>query len=115
MLARVQLRERIEVIQQTGTLDQQSLVAGNDVTVIGGGLAGMAASIHLAKAGLRVLCVGACGIENDAIGESLDWSAPGLLADLGLTMTADRGKNCDLQAPRHPETGGWVRPKLYPG
>ncbi len=87
MLARVQLRERIEVIQQTGTLDQQSLVAGNDVTVIGGGLAGMAASIHLARAGLRVLCVGTCGIENDTIGESLDWSAPGLLADLGLTMT----------------------------
>ena len=28
-----------------------------DVTVIGGGLAGMAASIHLSKAGLRVLCV----------------------------------------------------------
>jgi cation diffusion facilitator CzcD-associated flavoprotein CzcO len=28
-----------------------------DVTVIGGGLAGMAASIHLSKAGLRVLCI----------------------------------------------------------
>jgi menaquinone-9 beta-reductase len=56
------------------------------VTVIGGGLAGMAASIHLAKAGLRVLCIDAGGIENDAVGESLDWSAPGLFADLGLTM-----------------------------
>ena len=78
--------ERIEVIQQTGTHDQQSPVAGSDVTVIGGGLAGMAACIHLAKAGLRVLCIDAGGIENDAVGESLDWSAPGLLADLGLTM-----------------------------
>jgi len=28
-----------------------------DVTVIGGGLAGMAASIHLSKAGMRVLCI----------------------------------------------------------
>jgi hypothetical protein len=71
-----QLGERIEVIQQTGTLDQQSPVAGNDVTVIGGGLAGMAACVHLAKAGLRVLCVDAGGIENDAVGESLDWCAP---------------------------------------
>ena len=78
--------ERIEVIQQTGTLDQQSPVAGNEVTVIGCGLAGMAACIHLAKAGLRVLCIDAGGIQNDAVGESLDWSAPGLLADLGLTM-----------------------------
>lgn len=78
--------ERIEVIQQTGTLDRQSPVAANDVTVIGGGLAGMAACIHLAKAGLRVLCIDAGGIQNDAVGESLDWSAPGLLADLGLTM-----------------------------
>jgi flavin-dependent dehydrogenase len=86
MLARIQFHERIEVIQQTGALDQQSLVGGKDVTVIGGGLAGMAASIHLARAGLRVLCVDAGGIENEAIGESLDWSAPGLLAGLGLTM-----------------------------
>jgi thioredoxin reductase len=28
-----------------------------EVTVISGGLAGMAASIHLSKAGLRVLCI----------------------------------------------------------
>src|ERR1700733_582711 len=78
--------ERIQVIQQTGTHEQQTTVAGSDVTVIGGGLAGMAACIHLAKAGLRVLCIDAGGIENDAVGESLDWSAPGLLADFGLTM-----------------------------
>jgi flavin-dependent dehydrogenase len=78
--------ERIEVIQETGTNEQQTTVAGSDVTVIGGGLAGMAACIHLAKAGLRVLCIDAGGIENDAVGESLDWSAPGLLADFGLTM-----------------------------
>jgi menaquinone-9 beta-reductase len=78
--------ERIEVIQQTGTHEQPTPVEGSDVTVIGGGLAGMAACIHLAKAGLQVLCVDAGGIENGAVGESLDWSAPGLLADLGLTM-----------------------------
>ena len=45
----------MEVIQQIDTHEQQTPEAGSDVTVIGGGLAGMAACIHLAKAGLRVL------------------------------------------------------------
>jgi len=57
-----------------------------DVTVIGGGLAGMAASIHLADAGLRVLCIEADAVDNDPVGESLDWSAPDLLKALGLPM-----------------------------
>ncbi len=57
-----------------------------DVTVIGGGLAGMAASIHLVRAGLRVLCVEAAPSDTDAVGESLDWSAPDLLKGLGLPM-----------------------------
>jgi flavin-dependent dehydrogenase len=47
-----------------------------DVTVIGAGLAGMAASIHLADAGLRILCVEADSLDRDPVGESLDWSAP---------------------------------------
>jgi menaquinone-9 beta-reductase len=57
-----------------------------DVTIIGGGLAGMAASIHLADAGLRVLCIEADPVDGDPIGESLDWSAPDLLKALGLPM-----------------------------
>jgi len=57
-----------------------------DVTVVGGGLAGMAAAFHLAKGGLRVLCIEAESENRDAVGESLDWSAPELLADLGLPM-----------------------------
>jgi flavin-dependent dehydrogenase len=57
-----------------------------DVTVVGGGLAGMAAAFHLAKAGLRVLCIEADTEKRDAVGESLDWSAPDLLAALGLPM-----------------------------
>ncbi|MGB8535363.1 MAG: FAD-dependent oxidoreductase [Acidobacteriaceae bacterium] len=56
-----------------------------DVTVIGGGIAGMAASIHLAEAGLRVLCIEADPVDGDPVGESLDWSAPELLRRLGLT------------------------------
>src|SRR5271170_1259760 len=57
-----------------------------DVTVIGSGLAGMAASIHLADAGLKVLCIEAEPIDRDPVGESLDWSAPDLLKALGLPM-----------------------------
>jgi menaquinone-9 beta-reductase len=58
----------------------------HDVTVIGGGLAGMAASIHLVRAGLRVLCLEMASTDTDPVGESLDWSAPDLLKELGLPM-----------------------------
>jgi flavin-dependent dehydrogenase len=57
-----------------------------DVTVVGSGLAGMAASIHLAREGLQVLCIGPDSNNSYPIGESLDWSAPDLLKDLGLPM-----------------------------
>ncbi len=64
----------------------QDNLSRKDVTVIGGGLAGMAASIHLARAGLQVLCVDASSEDNALVGESLDWSAPDLLRILGLPM-----------------------------
>jgi menaquinone-9 beta-reductase len=67
-------------------LSMQTPADAIDVTVIGGGLAGMAASIHLSKAGLRVLCVEPDVADTSSVGESLDWSAPGLLKALGLTM-----------------------------
>lgn len=57
-----------------------------DVTVMGGGIAGMAASIHLARAGFKVLCVGPDLSGSQPVGESLDWSAPALLEVLGLPM-----------------------------
>lgn len=57
-----------------------------DATVIGGGLAGLAVSIHLVRAGLRVLCLETASVDTDAVGESLDWSAPDLLENLGLPM-----------------------------
>jgi menaquinone-9 beta-reductase len=57
-----------------------------DVTVIGGGLAGKAASLHLAKAGLKVVCIEPGGTVRQAVGESLDWSSPDLLKALGLPM-----------------------------
>jgi menaquinone-9 beta-reductase len=57
-----------------------------DVTVMGGGLAGKAASLHLAKAGLKVVCIEPMETNSQAVGESLDWSAPDLLNALGLPM-----------------------------
>jgi flavin-dependent dehydrogenase len=57
-----------------------------DATVIGGGLAGMAAAIHLARGGLRVLCITAGPPATESVWESLDWSAPDLLGVLGLSM-----------------------------
>jgi flavin-dependent dehydrogenase len=57
-----------------------------DVTIIGGGLAGKAASLHLARAGLNVVCIEAAETIRAAVGESLDWSAPDLLKSLGLSM-----------------------------
>jgi menaquinone-9 beta-reductase len=57
-----------------------------DVTVIGGGLAGKAAAIHLAKADLKVVCIEPADGNRQAVGESLDWSSPDLLKALGLPM-----------------------------
>lgn len=55
-----------------------------DVTVIGGGLAGKAAALHLAKAGLKVVCIEPLRPVRPPVGESLDWSAPDLFKRLGL-------------------------------
>jgi flavin-dependent dehydrogenase len=57
-----------------------------DVAVIGGGLAGKAASLHLARAGLKVVCIEPQQAVRPPIGESLDWSAPALLSTLGLSQ-----------------------------
>lgn len=46
----------------------------------------MATSIHLAKAGLQVVCIEADVADRDPVGESLDWSAPDLLSQLELPM-----------------------------
>jgi menaquinone-9 beta-reductase len=65
--------------------DSQS-VTNCDVTVIGGGLAGKAASMHLAKAGMKVICIEPAEPVRPPVGESLDWSTGELLKALGLPM-----------------------------
>jgi flavin-dependent dehydrogenase len=57
-----------------------------DAVVIGGGLAGQAAAIHLVRSGLRVICLEPRESFHNIVGESLDWSAPQLFGQLGLTM-----------------------------
>jgi flavin-dependent dehydrogenase len=55
-----------------------------DVAVVGGGMAGLAASIHLRRGGLDVVVIEPDPFPHDRVGESLDWSTPGLLETLGL-------------------------------
>lgn len=60
------------------------MARSRDVTVIGGGMAGMAAAIHLATAGLQVTCLEPESEVRQAVGESLDWATPDLLGALGF-------------------------------
>ena len=57
-----------------------------DVVVIGAGMAGKAAALQLAKAGLKVICISPAEGTRPPVGESLDWSAPELLKNLGFSM-----------------------------
>jgi flavin-dependent dehydrogenase len=70
----------------TESASSQKPAADCDVTVIGGGLAGKAASLQLARAGLKVVCIEIAEAARQPVGESLDWSAPDLLNALGLPM-----------------------------
>ncbi len=58
----------------------------SDAVVVGGGLAGRAACIHLARAGMKVICIEPRTEIGQPVGESLDWSSPDLLKALGLPM-----------------------------
>jgi len=95
-----------------------------DAVVVGGGLAGLAASIHLRREGLRVVCVEPEPFPHDRVGESLDWSSPALLAEIGLPGEALLGAgvatakhNIRVVAPGRPVSKGepprwWGAPPL---
>jgi flavin-dependent dehydrogenase len=55
-----------------------------DVVVLGAGVGGLAACIFLRRAGLRVVCIEVEPFPHARVGESLDWSSPGLLEAIGL-------------------------------
>lgn len=59
-----------------------------EVAVVGGGLAGLATATNLARRGRRVVCVEHRSWPRPAVGESLEFSAPGLLAALGIDLGA---------------------------
>lgn len=60
-----------------------------DVAVIGGGLAGLATAIQVARLGRRAVCIEARPWPRSTVGESLEFSAPQLLADLGIEVASD--------------------------
>lgn len=68
------------------SLPKKPLVIETDAVVIGAGLSGIAAAIHLARSGFRVTCIEQRKDIDNIVGESLDWSAPELFANLGLPM-----------------------------
>ena len=68
------------------SLPKKPLVIETDAVVIGAGLSGIAAAIHLARSGFRVTCIEQRKEIDNIVGESLDWSAPELFANLGLPM-----------------------------
>lgn len=55
-----------------------------DVAIIGGGIAALSAAIFLRHAGLTVVCVESEPYPHSRVGESLDWSSPWLLEQLGV-------------------------------
>ena len=60
----------------------------HDVAIIGAGIAGLAASVLLRKAGMCVVCVDPSRYPQRKVGESLDWSSPGLLRRVGIDANA---------------------------
>jgi flavin-dependent dehydrogenase len=84
----------------------------------------MAASVHLASAGFRVLCIESDAGANPPVGESLDWSAPALLEGLGLPMDRLIADNIAIYkrhvmvkltdgSSRHYEVGEWLEKPPY--
>lgn len=74
------------MLSHAESMPDSQVVTNSDVIVIGGGLAGKAASMHLAKAGLKVICIEPSESTRPPVGESLDWSTGELLKALGLPM-----------------------------
>jgi menaquinone-9 beta-reductase len=66
-------------------MSAQAPITHCDVAIIGGGLAGKAAALQLARSGLKVICFEPIQPVRSPVGESLDWSAPDLFNRLGIS------------------------------
>lgn len=80
-----------------------------DAVIIGAGPGGLAAAIHLRRGGLRVLCIEPEKFPHARVGESLDWSGPGVLKDVGISkesLIADHvatyKKHIEIVSPDRP-------------
>src|SRR5579863_706081 len=80
-----------------------------DVVVAGAGPGGLAAATHLGRGGLRVVCMEPDKFPHDRVGESLDWSAPRMLDQLGISresLVADHvatyKKHIEIVTPDRP-------------
>ena len=60
----------------------------SDVIVMGGGLAGVSAALLLSRRGYHVICIGPTPQPDYSLGESLDFAAPALFAELGFDCNA---------------------------
>ena len=84
-------RRRFAVLERHGTSGYAapvSLAPRYDVAIIGAGIAGLAASVLLRNAGLSVVCLDVQAYPHRKVGESLDWSSPGLLRRVGIDADA---------------------------
>ena len=60
----------------------------SDVIIMGGGLAGVSAALLLRRRSYRVICIGPTPEPDYSLGESLDFAAPALFAELGFDGNA---------------------------
>lgn len=74
-----------------------------DLTVMGGGLSGLATATNLSKMGFRVICIEAATDFANIVGESLDWSAPELFKQrrlMNFSRFQKLAEDSDIPAPR---------------
>jgi len=95
--------------EEGGPARKDSAATTFDAVVIGAGPAGLAAAFHLRRGGMRVVCIEPERFPHQRVGESLDWSGPGVLAELGIlrdSLIADQvatyKRHIEIVSPERP-------------
>jgi 2-polyprenyl-6-methoxyphenol hydroxylase-like FAD-dependent oxidoreductase len=77
---------------------QSDLRVRHGVAVIGSGITGLAASVLLRQERFDVVCLDAHPHPHQKVGESLDWSSPGLLGrEVQMCQALGRRPACRLR------------------